>query len=219
MAATAAAAAVAAAVERAAQTDAPSHPSQVGLRQRPTSQGYPLMQPPLPVIMRAVTPLITACVTHACAAHSRHYRAHAARALHASLTPLPTPTPTPTPNLTGRPWAWLVRLAERLTPHQPLRLLFNIGALFLIMRFWPSPSGRGPFSAEAVTVQIAFSEFVKQVQTGVRAPGGAGAWGRSRWAASSAQTPTAHTPPHMLTSPPGISPCCALIHVHARVSP
>lgn len=61
--------------------------------------------------------------------------------------------------------SWISRLYTNLKSQQPLRIVLNIAMVVLLMRFWPVPGGRGPLGqVEPVTVQVAFSEFVKQVQ-------------------------------------------------------
>jgi cell division protease FtsH len=48
---------------------------------------------------------------------------------------------------------------------QPLRIVVNILTLIFLLRFWPVPGGRSPLGGvEPITVQVAFSEFVRQVQ-------------------------------------------------------
>ena len=57
------------------------------------------------------------------------------------------------------PWNWLDHV-----PSVP-RLVFNLTALFLLMRIWPL-SGRSPLGqAQAVSVPVPFSEFVQQAQS------------------------------------------------------
>lgn len=61
--------------------------------------------------------------------------------------------------------SWLSRLFSGMKLQQPLRIALNIAMVMLLMRFWPVPGGRSPLGqVEPVTVQVAFSEFVKQVQ-------------------------------------------------------
>ena len=57
------------------------------------------------------------------------------------------------------PWNWLEHI-----PSIP-RLVFNLTALFLLMRIWPL-SGRSPLGqAQPVSVQVPFSEFIEQTQS------------------------------------------------------
>ncbi|KAL4429196.1 hypothetical protein ABPG77_010175 [Micractinium sp. CCAP 211/92] len=61
--------------------------------------------------------------------------------------------------------SWLSRLFSSVKLQQPLRIALNIAMVMFLMRFWPVPGGRSPLGqVEPVTVQVAFSEFVKQVQ-------------------------------------------------------
>ncbi|PSC75856.1 ATP-dependent zinc metalloprotease FTSH 9, chloroplastic [Micractinium conductrix] len=63
--------------------------------------------------------------------------------------------------------SWLSRLAAGIKGQQPLRIVLNLMMIFLLLRFWPVPNGHGhaPLGqVEPVTVQVAFSEFVKQIQ-------------------------------------------------------
>ncbi|KAL4443397.1 hypothetical protein ABPG75_011134 [Micractinium tetrahymenae] len=61
--------------------------------------------------------------------------------------------------------SWLSRLFSSIKLQQPLRIALNIAMVMFLMRFWPVPGGRSPLGqVEPVTVQVAFSEFVKQVQ-------------------------------------------------------
>ncbi len=62
------------------------------------------------------------------------------------------------------------RLPPWLTASQtPLRIAFNIGCLYLLMRVWPV-SGRafGGGEADHVHVQVPFSEFVRWGASGAR---------------------------------------------------
>lgn len=57
------------------------------------------------------------------------------------------------------PWNWLEHV-----PSIP-RLVFNLTALFLLMRIWPL-SGRSPIGQpQAVSVPVPFSEFIQQAQS------------------------------------------------------
>lgn len=57
------------------------------------------------------------------------------------------------------PWNWLEHV-----PSVP-RLVFNLTALFLLMRIWPL-SGRSPIGhPQAVSVPVPFSEFIQQAQS------------------------------------------------------
>ena len=57
------------------------------------------------------------------------------------------------------PWNWLEHV-----PSVP-RLVFNLTALFLLMRIWPL-SGRSPIGQpQAVSVPVPFSEFIQQAQS------------------------------------------------------
>ncbi|PRW51101.1 ATP-dependent zinc metalloprotease FTSH chloroplastic isoform A [Chlorella sorokiniana] len=61
--------------------------------------------------------------------------------------------------------SWLSRLLTKLKAVQPLRIVVNILTLIFLLRFWPVPGGRSPLGGvEPITVQVAFSEFVRQVQ-------------------------------------------------------
>lgn len=63
------------------------------------------------------------------------------------------------PNRGWPPWNWPENL-----PSVP-RLLFNVTALFLLLRIWPL-SGRSPLGqTQAVSVPVPFSEFVQQAQS------------------------------------------------------
>jgi len=64
----------------------------------------------------------------------------------------------------GNGWlAWLRGASSKL--QVPLRLVFNVSALFLLMRVWPNGlGGRAALGDSAGIVQLPFSEFVKRAK-------------------------------------------------------
>lgn len=76
----------------------------------------------------------------------------------------------------GRPWGWLARLAGQLRIQNPMRLIINLAALALLMRFWPMPgtSSRNPLGTGEPTVQVQVS-----ARQGEQAWGGF--WGVLGW--------------------------------------
>eukprot|EP00887_Chlorella_sp_A99_P001200 scaffold14.g1200.t1 len=84
--------------------------------------------------------------------------------------PGPSEPPPPPPerrnhrNGSQRPQSWLARLAARLRLGALLRFAFNGIALLLLTRIWLPGRGGLLGLPEPVTVQVAFSEFVKQLR-------------------------------------------------------
>ena len=80
--------------------------------------------------------------------------AGSARSARRPLVSPPHSARSPPPPRAGRPWGWLSRLAGQLKVQSPWRLLLNLAALAVLMRFWPLPGSRHPLGvSEPITVQ------------------------------------------------------------------
>lgn len=70
------------------------------------------------------------------------------------------------PRRSWQPWSWIGRLVSKLRLEPLVMLLFNIQLLFFLLRLWPvGGRGSGMAEAQAVNLQVPFSEFVSRVKT------------------------------------------------------
>lgn len=70
------------------------------------------------------------------------------------------------PRRSWQPWSWIGRLVSKLRLEPLVMLLFNIQLLFFLLRLWPvGGRGSGMAEAQAVNLQVPFSEFVGRVKT------------------------------------------------------
>ena len=63
-----------------------------------------------------------------------------------------------------RPWGWISQLLSTLSLGQPLRVLLNLGLIFLLIRLWPlGGKTSNTEGSQSVVVVVPFSEFMRQV--------------------------------------------------------
>ena len=64
-----------------------------------------------------------------------------------------------------RPWGWISHLFSTISLGQPLRVLLNLGLIFLLIRLWPlGGKSTGSDASQSVVVVVPFSEFMQQVR-------------------------------------------------------